>query len=390
MTREDFAYRGVEKEWKILEFAPYFSPLYPRKGGFMTEIIDVVGKDELVERAKKDPLITSWERIEDVDYIATSDYASAIGKTGYYDLIAASHVIEHTTDIISFLNDCSKLLKDDGIVRLFIPDKRYDFDCFRECVSTRVAIDTYIERGGTKVHSIGTVVESNMRNVRESDGLSSYIPNSAFSYLKNNLILKNSNTDSKFKTITDYIKLYDENKYVNVHSWVVTPKSFETLIYELNILGFIDLQIDSIYTAPRCIEFFVDLKKGKIEKDDPNKRLQLYIERKEEDIEEYEDYLELQELQKLLKQGKHDLYIYGTGAGVKKIFKILDFLNTEYRGHIVSCGKRKEKLCNNHPVLEISEVEAQENVIILIGVENIKYREEIIPELKKRGFKFFF
>lgn len=390
MGRDDFVYSGVTKESKILEFAPYFRPIYPKKKGYITDIVDVVSKEELIEKAQNDPMIKTWDEIEDVDYIATNNYADIIGKHNYYDVIAASHVIEHTTDIISFLRDCSLLLNDNGVVRLIIPDKRYDFDCFRECTTTRVALDAYLERTNKDKHSIGTVVEGKLRSVFQNSQSSTYIPNSSFFYMSDDLVLKNSNTPSKFRLITEYLDSYNEdNRYVNAHAWVVTPKSFEIMIYELNVLGYIDLTIDSLYSNPRSIEFYVDLRKGEREVDDPKRRFQLYIDRKKETLEEYEDYLTIQKIYDIIIDHK-DIYIYGTGKGTKRILRILDYLNTDYKAHIVSDGKRKESFFNGHPVLEFSEVGSNSELIILIGVENEIYRSEIIAEIKKRGMKSFF
>ena len=391
MNRKDFAYKNIQKEWNILEFAPYFNPLYPKKEGYNTEIVDVISRNELIAKAQKDPMIEDWSKIEDVDYIATSDYTKTIGKLKYYDLIAASHVIEHTTDIIAFLNDCSNLLKDDGIVRLFIPDKRYDFDCFRECATTRTAIDTHYGREKKSVHSPGTVIEALFRGCW-TDEKSTYIQNSAYEYLSDDMYLLNSNTLGKYKRIKRILDNFDEGRYLDVHSWVVTPKSFEIMIYELNVLGLIDLYIDSISTMSRAVEFFVDLKKGRIEFDDPDRRLSLYIDRKKEMLEEHEDALAILEINKLLSESeiKPQIYIYGTGGGVNRVLKILKVLGTEYRAHIVSDGMRQEMTCNGHPVLELSEFEGAGNFIVLMGIEKEEYRSEILPTLKKRKFKVYF
>ena len=390
MNRKEFAYKNIQKSWNILEFAPYFNPLYPKKGGYKTEIVDVISSRELIAKAQRDPMIEDWSKIEDVDYIATSDYTKTIGKLKYYDLIAASHVIEHTTDIIAFLNDCSSLLKDDGIVRLFIPDKRYDFDCFRECVTTRTAIDTHYGREMKTVHSPGTVTEALFRGCWTNEK-STYIANSAYAYLADYMNLSNSNTQSKFQKIKEILNGFDENIYLDVHSWVVTPKSFEIMIYELNVLGFIDLYIDSIYTVPRAVEFFVDLRKGRIEGDDPDRRLSLYIDRKKEMIEEHEDALAICEIKKILyENNRPHIYIYGTGGGVDRILQILGVLKAEYEAHIVSDGMRQERVYNGHPVIELSEFEDSDDCIVLMGIEKEEYRTEILPVLEKRKLKVFF
>ena len=49
-----------------------------------------------------------------------------------FDLVLASHVLEHTTSLIDFLNECTPLLADNGVLALVVPDHRYCFDRFRE------------------------------------------------------------------------------------------------------------------------------------------------------------------------------------------------------------------------------------------------------------------
>ena len=50
---------------------------------------------------------------------------------GTFDAFIASHVIEHTPDLIDFLQTSEILLKSSGVVVLAIPDKRYCFDYFQ-------------------------------------------------------------------------------------------------------------------------------------------------------------------------------------------------------------------------------------------------------------------
>ena len=140
MTREEFSLLHINnRDCRILEIAPSFNPMYPRADGWNTEIIDYLDTDSLIEWYKG-----RSEKIEKVDYVCSRDYAKTVGKKKWYDIVAASHVIEHSIDLIGFLNDCDQMLSDDGIIKLVIPDKRYICDCFKDITSTRVAVDEYI------------------------------------------------------------------------------------------------------------------------------------------------------------------------------------------------------------------------------------------------------
>lgn len=53
------------------------------------------------------------DNIENVDYICNGEpYVKLVGKSNYYDWVIASHVIEHTPDLISFINDCNEILNE--------------------------------------------------------------------------------------------------------------------------------------------------------------------------------------------------------------------------------------------------------------------------------------
>ena len=392
MTREDFIYHNVTKNMRILEFAPYFRPMYPKAAGYHTEIVDVHTREELIQKGKDDPNVSDISQIEEVDYVCGANYAEHIGEEGCYDLVAASHLIEHTTDIIAYLRDCSKLLKPDGTVRQIIPDKRYDFDCFREVTSIRTVIDTHLGRGDAEVHSVGTVADHILhvcRCKKEWGGTrpGTYIPNSVYLLDGEALTFSSSYREEQIEELERLTGTFDEKRYIGCHSWVMTPKSFELMIYELNLLGYIDLVIDKIYTNRRSIEFWVDLKKGRIEKDDPKRRLELCIDRKREELEACEDWIEAERLREVVERERPDVYIFGTGGGISRAAACLDALGYGYEAHVVSDGRRTEEECNGHPVLELSELPEDKDFVILLGVE--KYRDEVEPVLKAKGYRVF-
>jgi hypothetical protein len=60
--------------------------------------------------------------------------------------LIASHVIEHTTDLIGFLDTAATLLTPDGLVILAVPDKRYCFDYFQPLTTTGDVLDAHAER----------------------------------------------------------------------------------------------------------------------------------------------------------------------------------------------------------------------------------------------------
>ena len=146
----------IDKEQKGLEIGPSLRPVAPKKEGYQVEIIDHLSQSELIEKYAAMGLDTS--KIEEVDYIWNgSSYCQLTGKENYYDYIIASHVIEHTADFIGFLQDCSMMLNDKGILSLAVPDKRYTLDHFRMVTTTGKMIDDF--QAVEKTGSVGTLMD---------------------------------------------------------------------------------------------------------------------------------------------------------------------------------------------------------------------------------------
>jgi len=119
-------------------------------------VLDHCDKNALIEKYR--PHGINVENIEEVDFVWDGrPYAELVGRRHAYDWIIGSHVLEHTTDLVGFLNDCDSLLKKEGVLSLAVPDKRYCFDHFRPLSSIGRVIDA--ARNPQKIHSAGTVAE---------------------------------------------------------------------------------------------------------------------------------------------------------------------------------------------------------------------------------------
>jgi 2-polyprenyl-3-methyl-5-hydroxy-6-metoxy-1,4-benzoquinol methylase len=101
-----------------------------KKQGFQVHVLDHCDKEALMKKYRRHEIAV--ENIEEVDFVWDGrPYTKLIGRRHIYDWIIASHVLERTTDLIGFLNDCDSLLKKAGVLSLAVPDKRYSFDHFR-------------------------------------------------------------------------------------------------------------------------------------------------------------------------------------------------------------------------------------------------------------------
>lgn len=137
--------RYAPKDGPGLEIGPSHSPLASKVAGFRVDILDHADADTL--RAKYRGMGVDINDIEAVDFVWTGlPLSETIGRTDCYDWVIASHVIEHTPDLIGFLIECEALLRRDGRLILVVPDKRYCFDHFQSLTSTGDALDAHERR----------------------------------------------------------------------------------------------------------------------------------------------------------------------------------------------------------------------------------------------------
>jgi predicted SAM-dependent methyltransferase len=191
------------------------------------------------------------KKIEEVDFVWRGEsYSEVTGKSKYYDWIIASHVIEHTPDLIGFLNDCDTILKDDGVVSLVIPDKRYCFDYYRPITGISRVIDSHFMKN--KIHTPGSVAEYYL-NVVSKGGIISWDSNVNGEY---NLIHSFENARQGMHEVLN------EKANPDVHAWCFTPYSFRLIIQDLFCLGFIPFKEVDFFPTEGS-EFYITLgRKG--------------------------------------------------------------------------------------------------------------------------------
>lgn len=246
MDRKSIILKYVKKDGKGIEIAPAHSPILPKSQGYDVKVIDVCDRQQLVEKFKSFPV--DINRIEEVDYIwSGQSYADLVGQTQCFDFIVASHVIEHTTDIITFLNDCDSLLKDDGVLSLAIPDKRTCFDYFRSLSGIDKVIDAHLSKN--TLHTVGTRVDFELNFCRKSSGLESWPVG--------------ENDDLILASTTENARYHLNNlsaEYIDVHNWVFVPHSFRLLVHDLYELGLIKLR-ELFFHNTMENEFYVTLSR---------------------------------------------------------------------------------------------------------------------------------
>ena len=250
-SREEKVFHLLDKKGAGLEIGPSHNPIAPKAKGFNVHILDHASAAEL--RNKYQGHGVNLDNIEEVDFVWHGEpFPELIGKTGCYDWIIASHVIEHVPNFVSYIQQCETLLKPNGILSLVIPDKRYCFDYFSPITSTGNVLDAYAEK-----------------RVRPSHGqIFDHIANA--SKLNGNIAWADGlgGADELVHTFAEaqahWMRSRSTDDYIDVHCWRFTPVSFRLLISDLSNLGLINLEIKTEFDTVGC-EFYVSLgKKGDI------------------------------------------------------------------------------------------------------------------------------
>jgi hypothetical protein len=227
-----------------LEIGPSFDPVVAKRDGHQVEVLDHLSAADLRRKYQDAPNV-DLSRIEDVDYVSDGgSILELIGKRGYYDYIVASHVIEHTVDLLGFLSDCQQLLKPSGVLALAIPDTRFSFDCLRPVSSTGQVLQAHLDKG--KRHGVGKVFDELAHNCLR-DGAIAWASGS-------NGPLTFFRPLSQAKAI---MELYQQgDMFLDIHAWQFTPSSFRLIVGDLFALELIELR-EQFFEDSNEREFFV-------------------------------------------------------------------------------------------------------------------------------------
>lgn len=249
MDRREKLIGSLSKDSRIIEIGPSYNPLAPKAEGWNTFIIDHDDRESLVKKYLPHTAVDTT-KIEDVDFVwHGGPLANAVPNDhlGTFDAFLASHVIEHTTDVVSFLKSAEALVGDRGTVVLAIPDKRKCFDAFRPLSTTGEAIVAFKEERSlhtARVHFDHVAFQISRNGPGwpiDSDVKPEFV--------------------APFTGVDKVLSLANSGLYVDAHQWIFTPSSFELMILELSALGYLDLRIEKSEEA-WATEFYAWLKKG--------------------------------------------------------------------------------------------------------------------------------
>ena len=248
MNRVELLRSLVDTSGRGLEIGPGFNPLFPKSEGWNIETLDHASAEDLRRKYAGAPGV-DLDRLETVDHVSTgASVLQAVGERGRFRFVVASHVIEHTTDLVGFLKDCEALLEDGGVIALAVPDKRFCFDALRPLASTGQVLQAHLE--GRVRHTPGQLFDEVAYNVLRGDALA-------------------WGADAPgelrfFRALDDARQLFEQSQrsdaYHDIHAWQFTPSSFRLMVNDLHAIGAIGLReqrfVDGLGT-----EFMISLSR---------------------------------------------------------------------------------------------------------------------------------
>lgn len=253
MDRIDIVFELIDRKGRGLEIGPSYRPLAAKADGFNIATVDHADQQTLIAKysAKSVPP-ERIAKIEEVDYVWSGEPLSELIDEKF-DYILASHFIEHTVDLIEFLDDCEKLLVPGGTLSLIIPDKRFCFDAWRPLTTVGQVVDAHLRDGA--FHSPGTVIDKHAYSVRRSGRGAWGIRNNTGPITLTQARL----TDSM--AIIEMAMSQEE--YIDGHHWQFTPTSFSLILEDLRDLGYTKF-IEASTHGTVGSEFYVSLQVGTV------------------------------------------------------------------------------------------------------------------------------
>lgn len=261
-TKQNFVTNGFEKVetkgGKVLEIAPLASPLFDTKYKEYYSV-DVGTYEELLEKYKNDPSVNKAEIVRNTWKWQGERYSDLMANRKF-DLIAAAHVIEHSPNLIDFLQNMDSVLEIGGELRLVIPDYRYCFDWARQPSTLAQIISADAEK----------------RTRPSAENVLDHIVINHGNGHKNDPLLHWSRSPSQRAALVCHVpdaKFLEEarpemdkainGEYVDVHVWRFTPKLFTTYMEGLSKYGYLGgMQLVSVVpTQPNTAEFFATFRK---------------------------------------------------------------------------------------------------------------------------------
>jgi len=201
------------------------------------KFLDCFTTAELAEKVRQsggDPGL-----VVNVDYVCRHDrYTEAVKDT--FDLIVANHVFEHVDHSIRWLQMIRTMLRDDGLLFLVLPDKKYSFDKFRPDTPVSHILFEYLadNQDVSTIHNFETALYYDLEYIGKAN-------------------------DPREKLNVERLKQAIASSHPGVHRHVFQAETFESRFMKpLLFTGLIDFDLLEVKACKQFGEFAVVLRAG--------------------------------------------------------------------------------------------------------------------------------
>ena len=230
--KEFIKHFNYERAISVLEIGPFNNPIFTGKN---VKYFDVLSSENLKVRCK-DIGLESTRVPEVIHFVDPNGNLSIVNEK--FELVIASHVIEHQPDLVSFLINVKSLLTSDGVAAFIVPDKRFCFDHYIPTSNILDVLSSYVSKD--KTHSLYKFFLHRLHTVHNDPVLHWW------GGWHGNLNL----TKERFM---DALDEWNRNrfKYIDVHSWFFTPLSLFRIFQSLRDLGLFNYKSIEIFNTPK-------------------------------------------------------------------------------------------------------------------------------------------
>jgi SAM-dependent methyltransferase len=234
-----------------LEIGPLCWPIVRKdESNGRIQYVDFSTAEESRKKYKNDPNVNINDIVE-TDLLWGKQTLPELANGRLFDYVIASHVIEHVPDMLGWMREIASVLKDNGILSLAIPDKRYTFDYKRDLTSFANLMESYLLQKR----------RPSPRDIFEQVSLATKVDlilawNGGIDPAK----LEHHGTyEEALEKAKKYLKSDD---YDDVHVNILTPARFLDLVETASKLGLFDFTVADFYdTAYNSHEFIVALQR---------------------------------------------------------------------------------------------------------------------------------
>ncbi|WP_337271403.1 class I SAM-dependent methyltransferase [Oryzifoliimicrobium ureilyticus] len=244
------ALKGLDLQKKsVLEIGPLDRPIVQR--GMAKEVfyLDHCSTDDLRQKYASEPHVDK-SRIAEVDFVSNDGRLTPSLFPRKFDVVVASHVIEHVPNLVGWLADIADVLSSGGHLALVVPDCRFTFDKFRRPTPRHWIAEAHFN--DARRPELQNVIDhfSNVAHINAND-----------------VWQKKDVTEARrihsTGDVASAIQQWHAGAYLDCHSWVFTRDTFPSLIDWLTSNYHIPLVLSEI-SGPVYgqLEFYVQLKRS--------------------------------------------------------------------------------------------------------------------------------